>query len=239
MLRANPGRFAAVICEPAQRTLVPLPGFLETVREECDRSETVLIFDEVVTGFRVAPGGAQEKYGVTPDLTALGKALSGGLPLSAIVGKKWLMDHLTPGSDPKTFSFHCGTYNGHPLAIECSHTTIDILLREGGLEHLASLGIRMREELRRTFHDLKMPVAVTGDGPLFHFYFTDEPVNDHAAVRRSNLALSDRIHRQMYEAGIYKQFSKGYLSTAHTDAHIDHFISVLAWATRGVLSGAD
>jgi glutamate-1-semialdehyde 2,1-aminomutase len=239
MFRASPGRFAAVICEPAQRTLAPVPGFLETLREECDLAGTVLIFDEVVSGFRLAPGGAQEKYSVTPDLTALGKALSGGLPLSAIVGKRKLMEHMTPGSDPKKFDFHCGTYNGHPLAIECSHTTIDILVNEGGLEYLGNLGAATRELLRRSFHDLKLAAAITGDGPLFHFYFTEEPVNDHAAVRRSNLALSDKIHRQMYGAGIYKQFGKGYLSTVHSQAHVDHFISVLEWATRAVLAGAD
>jgi glutamate-1-semialdehyde 2,1-aminomutase len=239
MMRANPGRFAAIICEPAQRTLSPLPGFLETLREECDRAGTVLIFDEVVTGFRVAPGGAQEKYGVTPDLTALGKALSGGLPLSAIVGKRQFMEHMTPGSDPKTFDFHCGTYNGHPLAIECAHTTMDILVNEGGIKDLATLGENMRGNLARTFRDLKIPVAITGEGPVFHFYITDGPVRDHAAVRRTNLALSDKIHRQLYAAGVYKQFSKGYLSIVHTQDHIDTFNSMLAWAARAAIDGAN
>jgi glutamate-1-semialdehyde 2,1-aminomutase len=239
VLRANPERFAAVICEPAQRTLTPLPGFLETLREECDRVGTVLVFDEVVSGFRLPSGSAQEKYGVTPDLTTLGKALTGGIPMSAIVGKRWLMEHLIPGSDPQTFDFHCGTYNGYPLGIECSHTMIDILFLERGLDHLAALGAQMREALKRTFHDLGLSVAITGDGPVFHFYFTEEPVNDHAAVRRSNLALSEKIHRKLYGSGIYKNFHKGYLSTVHTNQHIDHFIDVLVWASRSVLSGAN
>ena len=96
IMAAHAHEIAAVICEPMQRTLRPLPGFLETLREECDRYSTALIFDEVVSGFRIAAGGAQEKYGVTPDLTAFGKALGGGLPLAAIAGKRSFMEHLDP-----------------------------------------------------------------------------------------------------------------------------------------------
>lgn len=234
MMRAYPGRFAAVICEPMQRTLSPLPGFLETLREECNRAGTVLIFDEVVSGFRIAPGGAQEKYGVTPDLTALGKAFGGGLPLSAVVGKRNLMEHLDPSSPDEQYSFHCGTFNGLPLSIACAQTALDILIDEGGIVELAKLGEYARDSLKTLFGRLNRPAAVTGDGPIFHFYFTEEEVNDHAAVRRADNALSDAIHHRMYAAGIYKQFSKAYLSLAHTEAHIDEFCDVLDWAYRGV-----
>jgi len=231
MLRNHPGRFAAVICEPMQRTLVPRPGFLEVLREECDRAGTVLIFDEVVTGFRLAPGGAQQKYGVTPDLATLGKALAGGVPLSALVGRRALMEHLAPGSDPATYSFHCGTFNAYPLGIECAHTTLDILVGDRGIDLLARLGASAREAVARTLSDCGLAAQVTGDGPLFHFYFSEEPIEDHAAVRRSNLALSDAIHRRMYAAGIYKQFSKAYLSVVHTEDHISAFCDALRWAT--------
>jgi glutamate-1-semialdehyde 2,1-aminomutase len=234
VMAEHPHAFAAVICEPMQRTLKPLPGFLETLREECDRWGTVLIFDEVVSGFRLAPGGAQEKYGVTPDLAALGKALAGGLPLSAIVGRRSFMEHLDPESSPGTYSFHCGTFNGHPIGIECAHTTLDVLIDEGGIDHISSLGEHGRHGLARLFADLGVAAQVTGDGGIFHFYFSDEPVHDHAAVRRSNVALADAIHRKLYANGIYKNFSKAYVSTVHTRGHLDEFIDVVRWAFREV-----
>lgn len=226
------GQFAAVICEPMQRTLKPLPGFLETLRDECDRSGTVLIFDEIVSGFRLSPGGAQAKYGVTPDLTTLGKALGGGLPLSAVVGRRAYMEHLDPRSEAEHYSFHCGTFNGHPIGIECAHTTLDILIDEGGLDHIADLGAYGREALAKTFADLGATVQITGDGPIFHFYFSEEPVHDHGAVRRSNVALADTMHREIYAHGIYKNFSKAYVSTAHTKDHIDELCTALARAYR-------
>lgn len=231
LLRANPKRFAALICEPAQRALSPKPGFLETLREECTKAGVVLIFDEVVTGFRLAPGGAQEKYGVVPDLTTLGKALSGGLPLAALAGKRELMEHMTPGTDPSTFSFHCGTFNGSPLAIECAHTTLDIMIDEGGIVELGKLGEFARERVGAVFKDLGVTAQITGVGPMFHFYFTDEEVTDQAIARRSNLALGQDIHRRMYAAGIYKQAAKNYLSIVHTADHIDAYCDVLRWAT--------
>ncbi|VTU45866.1 Glutamate-1-semialdehyde 2,1-aminomutase (plasmid) [Variovorax sp. SRS16] len=230
LLRAHPQRFAAIICEPAQRALSPQPGFLETLREECTKAGVVLIFDEVVTGFRIAPGGAQEKYGVVPDLTTLGKALSGGLPLAALVGKRWLMEHLTPGSDPSMFSFHCGTFNGSPLAIECAHTTMDIMIDEGGIETLGKLGDLAREKVGAVFKDLGLTAQITGVGPMFHYYFTEEEVIDQTVARRSNIALGNAIHRHMYAAGIYRQAAKTYLCLVHTPDHLDEYCSVLRWA---------
>jgi glutamate-1-semialdehyde 2,1-aminomutase len=234
MMAAHPNEFAAVICEPMQRTLTPLPGFLETLREECDKWGTVLIFDEVVSGFRLAPGGAQEKYGVTPDLTALGKALGGGMPLAAIAGKRPLMEHLDPNSAPEKYSFHCGTHNGHPIGIECAHTTLDIMVPEGGIEQISQLGVYAREKMKKLFQDLGVTAQITGEGPIFHFYFTDEPVHNHSVVRRSNIALSDAIHRKVYEGGIYKNFSKAYLSTAHTKDHVDELADALGRAYKEV-----
>ncbi|MEC3909445.1 aspartate aminotransferase family protein [Sphingobium sp. CR2-8] len=230
MMRAYPGRFAAVICEPMQRTLNPLPGFLETLREECDAAGTALIFDEVVSGFRIAPGGAQEKYGVTPDLTALGKAFGGGMPLAAVVGQRRFMEHLDPNDGSNQYSFHCGTFNGLPMSIACAHTALDVLVDEDGIGRLAELGLYARDRLKGLFQDLNRPACITGDGPIFHFYLTEEQVHDHAAVRRADNAFSDAVHRRMYKAGIYKQFSKAYLSLAHDKAHIDEFCDVLRWA---------
>lgn len=236
VMASHPKQFAAVICEPMQRTLKPLPGFLDALREECDRHGTILIFDEVVSGFRLAPGGAQEKYGVTPDLTALGKALGGGVPISAIVGRRSLMEHLDPDSPPSNYSFHCGTFNGHPIGIECAHTTLDMLINEGGIDHISALGDYGRQRLARLFKDLGAAAQITGDGGVFHFYLTDEPVHDHAAVRRSNVALTDKMHRLLYANGIYKNFSKAYVSTVHTRDHIDQLVDALGWAYREVVA---
>jgi len=237
-LRAEPERFACVLCEPMHRTIRPVPGFLETLREECDRAGVVLVFDEVVTGFRLAAGGGQEKYGVTPDLTTLGKALAGGLPVSAIVGRRRYMEHMTPGSDPTRFDFHCGTLNGYALGMECAHTMLDVLVEEGGIDRLAELGNYARERLSRTLADRQLAFVMAGDGPLFQPYFIDRPVRDHRDVRASDLAFAERVHRFMYAAGIYKIPNKSYLCLAHDEGHIDHYCAVADWAIGQVKSGA-
>ena len=236
MMAAHPGAFAAVIVEPMQRTLTPVPGFLEALREECDRWGTVLIFDEVVSGFRVAPGGAQERWGVTPHLSCFGKALGGGLPLAAIAGRRDLMEHLDPRSPFESYSFHCGTHNGHPIAVECAHTSLDLLVEEGGIAQICALGDYARDRLAAMFASRRVAAQITGAGPIFHFYFSDEPIHDHAAVRRSNVALCDAIHLKLLAGGIYKNFSKAYLSTAHTRDHVDELVEAIGWAFDQVTS---
>jgi glutamate-1-semialdehyde 2,1-aminomutase len=237
-LRKEPKRFACVICEPMHRTIMPVSGFLETLREECDRAGVILIFDEVVSGFRVAPGGAQQKYGVTPDVATLGKALSSGMPVSAIVGKRAVMDHMTPGSDPRQYDFHCGTLNGFALGIECAHTTLDILVEEGGIAQLARLGDYARERVGRTLIDHRLDFVMAGDGPLFQPYYTKGPVRDHRDVRASDLKFSGKVHRHMYSAGIYLLPNKSYLSLQHEEAHVHQYCDVLSWAVKRVREGA-
>lgn len=229
-LTANPGKVAALIVEPYQRALTPVPGFLAALRESCDRHGVVLIFDEVVTGIRTAPGGAQEAEGVTPDLTALGKAIAGGLPLSAIVGRKELMEHFDHHSDPTHFAFHCGTFNGNLHAVEAAHTTLDIVIEEKGYQRLAELGEYTRAMLARVYADAGITVQVTGRGPLFHAYFTDKPVLNAHDVRSSNLVFNRDLHLKLREAGIYKSFPKGYLSLAHDESHVDAYGEAISWA---------
>jgi glutamate-1-semialdehyde 2,1-aminomutase len=237
-LRENPRRFAAVICEPLQRVLSPEPGFLETLREECTCAGTVLIFDEVVTGFRLHAGGAQAKYGVVPDLATFGKALSGGLPLSAVTGRRDLMAHFDPRSAPDQHSFHCGTFNGYLLAVECAHVTLDILVEEGGIERLLRLGQIAREAVEKACVDAGVPVHVCGEGPLFHPYFTESKVRSNADVAACDWELSNAFHRKLYQAGIYKTFTKGYVGLAHTEAHLRELGTVASWALRTLKSGA-
>jgi glutamate-1-semialdehyde 2,1-aminomutase len=236
-LRGASGRFACVICEPMHRTIKPEPGFLETLREECTRAGAILVFDEIVSGFRLAPGGAQEKYGVVPDLTTLGKALAGGMPVAAVVGRRAVMDHMTPGSDPRHYDFHCGTLNGFALGIECAHATLDVLVEGGGIGTLAKLGEYAREKVSRTLADRRVDFVMAGDGPIFQPYYTRGPVRDHRDVRASDLKFNAQVHRHMYAAGIYLLPNKSYLCVQHETAHVDHYAQVLAWAVTRVQNG--
>lgn len=229
-LDAHRGEVAAIIVEPYQRALTPEPGFLARLRELADLHRTVLIFDEVVTGFRAAPGGAQEVEQVTPDLTALGKALAGGLPLSALVGSNDLMDHFADEPEKSTFSFHCGTFNGYLLAVEAAHTTLDVLIDEGGWKRLAQMGEYARDALSRTYRDAGVAATITGGSGLFHAYFTDQPVRNADDVRRSDLAFNAALHRKLREGGIYKSNPKGYVSLAHSEEHVDRLTDTIRWA---------
>jgi len=230
LLQADPRRFAAIICEPLQRMLSPQAGFLEGLRSICDETGTILIFDEIVTGFRLAPGGAQEHYGVVPDLAAIGKALSAGLPLAALVGKRNLMEHLDPASNKEQFAFHCGTLNAYALGVEAAHTCFDILIDEGGLDYLSDIGEYARQSMEKVFFGTGHAVDIAGEGPLFHPYFTDHKICNNADVANCNWVLSDKLHHLMFEAGIYKPSVKGYLAIVHGTQHVDELSDVMRWA---------
>jgi glutamate-1-semialdehyde 2,1-aminomutase len=230
LLDAQPERFAAVICEPLQRALPPEPGFLEAVRAACDRSGAILIFDEVVTGFRLAPGGAQERYGVHADLTTLGKALAGGMPLAALAGRRALMEHLAPQSDPETRSYHCGTFNGYLAGVECAHATLDELIEGGGLQALEAITQTTVQALHACFADAGEPVWIAAAPGLFQPYFTDGPVRDAAAVRASDLRRLERYTELLLEAGVYKLPNKGYLSLAHGEDEVARLVDATRWA---------
>jgi glutamate-1-semialdehyde 2,1-aminomutase len=230
LLRDEPDRFAAVICEPFQRALPPKPGFLEAMREACDRAGVVLVFDEIVTGFRFARGGAQERYGVTPDLTTLGKALAGGVPLAALAGNRKLMEHLSPDTTLESRSFHCGTFNGYLLGVECAHVTLDVLEAEDGYNRLEELSQLAAEGLERAFHDSGTPAVVTRAGGLFQPYFTSGTIESASDIRRSDRVLLAEYHRRLLEAGVFKLPAKGYVSLAHDQSHIDALESATRWA---------
>jgi glutamate-1-semialdehyde 2,1-aminomutase len=233
-LSAEPHRFAAVILEPFQRAIPPVPGFLERVREACSRAGTVLIFDEIVTGFRFAPGGAQERYGVVPDLTALGKALAGGVPLAALAGRRELMEHLDqtrPGAD---LSFQCGTFNGNLLGVECAHTALDVMVDEGGISALRRITGAAADALRAAFADEGVPVTVTAEGGVFQPYFTAGPVVNADDVRASDTAMAAAYHARLLDAGVYKLPAKGYLSIVHDDAAVGELADATRWALRSI-----
>jgi glutamate-1-semialdehyde 2,1-aminomutase len=231
----EPDRFAAVICEPFQRALAPDPDFLRALRRECDSAGVVLVFDEVVTGFRFAPGGIQQKYGVVPDLATFGKALAGGLPMGALVGRRALMEHLAPGSPRETYSFHCGTFNGYLLGVEAAHTSLDMLVNEGGIERLQELTAALSERLEPVLADAGVATQLSAEGGVFQIYFTDRPVRTAADVRATDQRMAAAFHLHLQEAGIYKLPPKGYLSLAHTLDDFDEFAAASAWAIRASL----
>jgi glutamate-1-semialdehyde 2,1-aminomutase len=200
------------------------------VREACDRAGTVLVFDEVVTGFRLAPGGAQERYGVEADLTTLGKALAGGMPLAALAGRRDLMDHLSPGGDASRRTYHCGTFNGYLAGVECAHATLDLLIEGGGIDALERLTGETVEVLRRAFADAGEPVWIAAAGGLFQPYFSAAPVHDAAGVRASDLERLGRYTALLLEAGVYKLPNKGYVGLAHGADELARLDEATRWA---------
>jgi glutamate-1-semialdehyde 2,1-aminomutase len=167
---------------------------------------------------------------VVPDLTTVGKALSAGLPLSALAGRRELMEHLDPRSDPARRSLHCGTLSGHLTAVEAAHASLDVLLDEGGVGVLAERSARLRELLHRTLRDAGVPAYVSGEGPVFRVWFTDREVRDAAQGRATDLALGDAVHRLMRQAGVYQPRSKSYVGLVHTDEHLLAYADALGWA---------
>ena len=237
LLAAQPTRFAAVILEPIQRAIPATPEFLQAVRDACTRTGTVLIFDEIVTGFRCAPGGAQEAMGVTPDLTTLGKALGGGVPIAALAGRRDLMEHLDPSRDRVARSFHCGTFNGYLLGVEAAHATLDLLVDGGGIAELDRLSRRAGDALRRAFADVGVPVVVLDGCGLFQHYFGEGPIRRASDVRATDHEALVRWHHELLALGVYKLEAKGYVSLAHEDRHFEALEEAASEAVRRTRPG--
>lgn len=228
VFKARGPEIAAVILEPVPANaglIPPRPGFLELLRSECDRAGALLIFDEVMTGFRVAKGGVQELTGVTPDLTALGKVIGGGLPVGAFGGRADLMDHLSPDGTV----YQAGTLSGNPLAMaaglaqlrELERTDAWGQLEQAGaqLEDAARAGLK-RRGLNWTFHRL---------GSMFCLFTTEQEVIDMETARSSDLKKFAAFFHACLEGGVYmapSQFETGFLSTAHGPAEIEETVQV-------------
>ncbi|MCS7206551.1 MAG: aspartate aminotransferase family protein [Dehalococcoidia bacterium] len=227
---------AAVIVEPFQRVIPPAPGFLQGLREITQRYGIVLIFDEVVTGFRFAYGGAQEYYGVVPDLATLGKIVGGGYPLAAVVGKEAIMRHFDPaleGTDG--FVPLVGTLAGNPIAAVAGLATLRELRRPGTYERLFAIGRKVREGLQRALQEVEIPAHVVGEDPLFDVFFTAEPIVDYRSTRKANAHRLGRFNALLRERGILKGQSKFYISLAHTDEDILRTVSAFR-EVAGLLS---
>lgn len=220
---AHPREIAAAIVEPVAGNMgciPPAPGFLETLRDLTARQGTVLVFDEVMTGFRVAYGGAQALYGITPDLTTLGKIIGGGLPVGAYGGKAALMDMIAPAGPV----YQAGTLSGNPAAVEAGLKTLEVLRRRGAYERLETVSAKLQAGLCGAIRKAGIPAAVNRVGSMFTLFFSAGPVRDFAAAKKSDTAAFGTFFRAALDAGIYfppAQFEAAFVSTAHTDADIE------------------
>jgi glutamate-1-semialdehyde 2,1-aminomutase len=213
---------ACVIVEPVvgnMGTVAPEPGYLELMREVTQASGTVLIFDEVMTGFRLALGGAQEKYGVRPDMTTMGKVIGGGLPVGAYGGRAEIMNKVAPAGP----IYQAGTLSGNPLAVSAGLATLRRLRKENAYQRLEELGARLEKGVR----GIGAPIQFNRVGSMFTLFFTDTPVRDFTSAKTCDTARFNRFFHSMLEQGIYlppSQFEAAFISAAHSDGDIDRTV---------------
>lgn len=233
---ANPGNIAGIIIEPVPGNAglyLPRPGYLEFLREITAANESVLIFDEVMTGFRLALGGAQQRYGITPDLSCFGKIIGGGLPVGAFGGRAEIMDYLAPLGPV----YQAGTLSGNPLAMAAGLAALAALESSNVYERLEMLGARLEAGMRQAANEAKIDVQFQRAGSMFCGYFTARPVHNLADALSSDRARFTKFFHGMLEAGIYlapSQFEAGFISTAHTPEDIDRTIAAAARIMRSL-----
>ena len=224
---------AAVIVEPMQRTIPPQPGFLEGLREVTARREIPLIFDEVVTGFRLAYGGAQELYGVTPDLCAMGKSLSAGHPLSVVCGVGDIMAY-AEGVRRITGDYVSltGTFSGNPISCAVGLAVVKELQREGAYEALFAKGRRLMDALQASLDEVGIPAQVLGEPPAFQPWFTDVEVVDFRTSQTADPMRGFQLAQALLDRGVLKAHEKFFVSMAHSDEDIDFTIHAIRDAVR-------
>jgi glutamate-1-semialdehyde 2,1-aminomutase len=227
--RENPKAIAAIILEPIPANAglyFPRENFLQQLRDECDREGALLIFDEVMTGFRIARGGAQELFGIRPDLTALGKVIGGGLPVGAFGGRAEIMDQLSPLGPV----YQAGTLSGNPLAMAAGLAQLRELEQIDGWRVLERSGKQLEESTRATLRELNLPWVFHRIGSMFCVFFTSEPVIDLATAKRSDPEKFAHFFKASLDGGVYfapSQFETGFLSTAHTTEDIERTAAVV------------
>jgi glutamate-1-semialdehyde 2,1-aminomutase len=228
LIKEHKDELAGVIVEPFQRLLPPKPGFLQGVRKITQEHGIPLIFDEVVTGFRFAYGGAQEYYGVTPDLCTLGKIVGGGFALAAIAGRADIMAHFDRlAMADEDFLFQVGTLSGNPVASIAGLATLDVLKRPGAYEQVFATGRELMAALDEIMKKAGIKAQIVGEPPLFDILFTDQPLKDYRDTLKADKVIAGRFNKALRERGIMKGESKYYVSLAHTRADIDQTIG--AW----------
>ncbi|MBZ0276482.1 MAG: glutamate-1-semialdehyde 2,1-aminomutase, partial [Anaerolineae bacterium] len=218
----NPGQVAGVIVEPIAANMgfvLPQPGYLQGLHDLCKAFGAVFILDEVMTGFRVTPGGAQAYWGLDPDITCLGKVIGGGLPVGAYAGKREIMQHVAPAGT----MYQAGTLSGNPLAMAAGLATLNVLLADGAFDGIAQKATELVEGLASAAKAAGIPLQTGHAGTMFGFYFLNTPdaaITDYASAKQyADTARYARFFHAMLEAGVYfapSQFEAGFVSSAHT-----------------------
>jgi glutamate-1-semialdehyde 2,1-aminomutase len=211
--------------------VAPRDGYLDALRDVTRRVGALLIFDEVITGFRLAAGGAQQLYGISPDLTCLGKILGGGLPVAAYGGRAEIMDTLAPDGPV----YQAGTLSGNPLAMAAGCAALDALRRAGTYERLDALAIRLQVGLARAAQAAEVMLTVNRVGSMLTPFFCRGPVSDYAGAKASDTARFARFFHGMLDEGIYlppAQFETSFVSLAHSEADVDEAVRAAGAALR-------
>ena len=238
LVRDHGEEIACIIVEPIAGNMGVVPpeeGFLEGLRAICDERRIVLIFDEVITGFRVSYGGAQALYRVRPDLTCLGKVIGGGLPVGAFGGKREIMERLAPSGDV----YQAGTLSGNPLAMTAGLITIRLLQQGGVYEQLARRSDYLCNGVREIASEGTLPFTCNQVGPMFTFFFSEGTVRDYATAKRSDTDLFSRFFSGLLSRSIYiapSQFESLFLSLAHTDDDLDRTLEACRSVIREMSS---
>jgi glutamate-1-semialdehyde 2,1-aminomutase len=234
LFEQNPQEIAGVILEPVVGNagfITPDAGFLEGLRELTQEHGALLVFDEVMTGFRIAYGGAQAKFGVTPDLTTMGKVIGGGLPVGAYGGRREIMSMVAPAGPV----YQAGTLSGNPLAMTAGIKTLELLSKPGTYEYLEKITQKLADGLLKIAKDTGHAACGGHISAMFGMFFTAGPVNNYEDAKKSDTAKFGRFHRGMLEHGIYlapSQFEAGFTSLAHTEEDIEQTLV----AAKAVLS---
>jgi glutamate-1-semialdehyde 2,1-aminomutase len=246
--RKQPGDIAAVLVEPVAANMgvvAPEPGYLETVRRLCHENGALLIFDEVISGFRVAFGGAQELYGVQADLTCLGKIVGGGMPLAVCGGRAEIMDLLAPLGHV----YQAGTLSGNPLATAAANATLEVLEKDGAnrthgtdgiYAQLDSLGADLEAGLARAAGEAGVPVTINRVGSLLSCFFTDKAVRNFDDVRATDIAAFKKFFAAMLDRGVYlapSAYEAMFVSLAHTKQDIERTVEAASESFRAVAKG--
>jgi len=235
LIAAHHQELAAVIVEPYQRVIVPVPGFLQGLRDVTRRFGVPLVFDEIVTGFRLAYGGAQEYYGVVPDVASYGKVMAGGFPLAAVAGRADIMRHFDPALEGTgDYVWQAGTLNGDPIAAAAGLATLAELRKPGTYERLHRMGTRLRDGLAHAARRHGLAAQVTGEAPVFDILFTDREIVDYRATLTADGARIRRFNAECLRRGVVKAVNKIYVSLAHSDTDVDETLAVFDAALAAV-----
>lgn len=218
---------AAIIVEPLQRCTAPEPGFLQGLCELTREYGVLLVFDEVVTGFRLAYGGAQEYYGVVPDLVAYGKALGGGYPIGAFGGRQEVMDIVREDRmGGEHYVWVASTLGGNPISTAAARAALSVLSQDGVYKKLHAVGRYLREGVRRVLENRQVTAQVIGDGPLAQVVFSDAPIRDYRSTQRADKDRARALMLGLFRRGVFlnPMGTKLYLSLAHDEAVCDEFL---------------